>query len=266
MIAIAFLFVRMVCDCFKSRRRLDAELLVLRHQLQLYPTVYLHKATRGAEKIFGSLLFRVVSLVRRGLSKATGLPNNHPLIRFAKQPDEVDNILALDDSVIWGALPLMSTAKDPLIAEFSTRLHERRLYKCLDVHSELAQAIRDHKKGPAKGKTTKAQSMKFDQACVAINEKITEWASQNKGELPKVLIDVDVREPYKRFQESKGPLNQIRIRTQDGELVDLGERSKIVAAIEPFRLFRLYVERNDSSTQQFVRSVIQKEAKNAAKH
>jgi uncharacterized protein len=98
------------------------------------------------------------------------------------------------------------------------------------------------------------------------NEKITEWASQNKGGLPKVLIDVDVREPYKRFQESKGPLNQIRIRTQDGELVDLGERSKIVAAIEPFRLFRLYVERNDSSTQQFVRSVIQKEAKNAAKH
>ena len=27
MIAIAFLFVRIVCDCFKSRRRLDAELL-----------------------------------------------------------------------------------------------------------------------------------------------------------------------------------------------------------------------------------------------
>src|ERR1700687_654358 len=35
MIAIAFLFVRMVCDCFKSRRRLDAELLFLRHQLNV---------------------------------------------------------------------------------------------------------------------------------------------------------------------------------------------------------------------------------------
>src|SRR5450830_1539550 len=35
MIAIAFLFVRMVCDCFKSRRQLDAELLVLRHQLNV---------------------------------------------------------------------------------------------------------------------------------------------------------------------------------------------------------------------------------------
>src|SRR5947199_869471 len=35
MIAIALLFVRMLCDCFKSRRRLEAENLVLRHQLNV---------------------------------------------------------------------------------------------------------------------------------------------------------------------------------------------------------------------------------------
>src|ERR1700738_2040082 len=35
MVAIAFLFVRMVWDCFKSRRRLEAEILVLRHQLNV---------------------------------------------------------------------------------------------------------------------------------------------------------------------------------------------------------------------------------------
>jgi len=32
MIAIALLFVRLLCGCFKSRRRLEAEILVLRHQ------------------------------------------------------------------------------------------------------------------------------------------------------------------------------------------------------------------------------------------
>jgi len=31
MIAIGLLFVRMLCDCFKSRPRLEAEILVLRH-------------------------------------------------------------------------------------------------------------------------------------------------------------------------------------------------------------------------------------------
>jgi hypothetical protein len=35
MIAIALLFVRLLCDCFKSRRRLEAEILVLRHQLNV---------------------------------------------------------------------------------------------------------------------------------------------------------------------------------------------------------------------------------------
>src|SRR5256885_8458816 len=35
MIAITFLLVRVLCDCFKSRRRLEAEILVLRHQLNI---------------------------------------------------------------------------------------------------------------------------------------------------------------------------------------------------------------------------------------
>jgi hypothetical protein len=34
-IAIGFLFVRMLCDRFKSRWRLEAEILVLRHQLNV---------------------------------------------------------------------------------------------------------------------------------------------------------------------------------------------------------------------------------------
>src|SRR5437763_1048074 len=35
MFAIAFLFLRVLCNCFKSRRRLEVEVLVLRHQLNV---------------------------------------------------------------------------------------------------------------------------------------------------------------------------------------------------------------------------------------
>ena len=35
MIAIGFLFVRMLCDCFRPRQQLEAELIVLRHQLNI---------------------------------------------------------------------------------------------------------------------------------------------------------------------------------------------------------------------------------------
>jgi hypothetical protein len=35
MIPIAVLFVRLLYDCFKSRRRLEAEIMALRHQLNV---------------------------------------------------------------------------------------------------------------------------------------------------------------------------------------------------------------------------------------
>jgi hypothetical protein len=35
MIAIGLLFIRILCDCFKPRRQLEAEILVLRHQLNV---------------------------------------------------------------------------------------------------------------------------------------------------------------------------------------------------------------------------------------
>src|SRR5207248_11283872 len=35
MIAIGLLFVRLLCDCFRSRQRLEAEIVVLRHQLNV---------------------------------------------------------------------------------------------------------------------------------------------------------------------------------------------------------------------------------------
>jgi hypothetical protein len=40
MIAIAFLFICVLCDCFKSRRRLETEILVLRHQLNTTPIAF----------------------------------------------------------------------------------------------------------------------------------------------------------------------------------------------------------------------------------
>jgi hypothetical protein len=40
MIAIGLLFVGMLCDCFKSRRRLEAEILILRHQLNFFGGVH----------------------------------------------------------------------------------------------------------------------------------------------------------------------------------------------------------------------------------
>jgi HD superfamily phosphohydrolase len=70
---------------------------------QLYPTVYFHKATRGAEKIYTELLSRAITLIKDDSVERTGLPATHPLVKFARTPDDIDCALALDDTVIWGA-------------------------------------------------------------------------------------------------------------------------------------------------------------------
>jgi HD superfamily phosphohydrolase len=221
---------------------------------QLYPTVYFHKATRSAEKIFSELLQRVIRLTVDDSSARTGLPENHPLVRFGREPDKVESILALDDTVVWGSLSQMADASDGVVSELAGRLRDRRLYKCVDVRARLGHLLGKDGSGLPR----------IEQACASINEKVTVWLSENKRENHRILVDQALREPYKRFQESKGPLNQIRIRTEDGSLVDLGERSKVVAAIEPFRLFRLYCSNSDSEAQGFIESVIVREARSDA--
>lgn len=51
-------------------------------------------------------------------------------------------------------------------------------------------------------------------------------------------------------------------RTPGGELVDLGERSRVVRAIEPFRLFRVYCSDSDQSAREFIESAINGETAN----
>ena len=222
---------------------------------QLYPTVYFHKATRGAEKIFTELLVRVVKFVRDGMVIATGLPANHPLVRFAQSPEDIDVALMLDDTVIWGALTQLSDATDPLIAEFAGRLRDRNLYKCHDIRTHVAHVL------DPKCTNTDEVIETIDRCCARINSKLTEWATDNGNGRPCVLIDVDERSPYKPVGQSKGPLDRINILTDGGTLVDLKERSSVVAALKKYKLFRAYTDRTNTTAQDAVRRIVDGETK-----
>jgi HD superfamily phosphohydrolase len=200
---------------------------------QLYPTVYFHKATRGAEKLFSELLYRIISLVRDNSAGATGLPDNHPLIEFARKPEDLNSILNLDDTVVWGATSMLAEAKDSVIRNFACRLRDRKLFKCIDV----------------------VESLK----CPTILENVVEWKRSQEKDGPRILVDQATREPYKHFQESKGPLNQIMIRTISKGLVDVAQLSNVVKGIETFTLFRLYAAPEDIEAQSFLKKVISSE-------
>lgn len=222
---------------------------------QLYPTVYFHKATRGAEKIFVQLLVRLVQLVRDGSLERVGLPANHPLIKFARSPDDIESVLNLDDTVVWGVLSQLQDSNDDLLKSFAARLQNRNLFKCFDVRTTV-----HHKIDPTnRGKPDFVEQI--DKCCAKIFNGLRELKNNESAEdgIPKLLLDEGRRSPYKTSGGTNGPVEQINVRTEGGALIDLKQRSEVVAGLRDFKLNRVYCDRDDTATLENIEAVVQKE-------
>jgi HD superfamily phosphohydrolase len=218
---------------------------------QLYPTVYLHKTTRGAEQIGTELLARAIMLIKNNSIAKTGLTKTHPLVKFAKQPDKIDSALALDDTVIWGALSLMCDSGDECVRKLAERLRDRKLYKCIDVRATIA-----HSRGDRAASLPQA-----DTVCAGIRDEVAkcleDWSSNSPDAPPRILIDEAERSPYKSLsRETHGPLNQINIRTEGNHLEDLAKRSNVVAALKTYKAFRLYHSDGDDEAKSKINQII----------
>ena len=219
---------------------------------QLYPTVYFHKTTRCFEKLFSQLLLRLAQLVTDGSAGNSGLESRHPLVAFCREPNEIGRILALDDTCVSGAYSSMCDAPDHILQALALRLRDRKRLKCIDIRHEIERSLG--------WETASDNQQAIEIACKAIESKVEDWLGERSEELPSILVDQGIRVPYREYDESKGPLNQIRIRVT-GELdathIDIRDRSKIVRAIDPFKFNRLYVENDES--EKFVQGLIEEE-------
>lgn len=209
---------------------------------QMYPTVYFHKTTRGAEKLAQAMLKRIFELARDNGQDATGLPASHPLIRVAECPEDLQVLSDLDDSVVWGALPMLLNSRDRLIAEFAGRLQQRKLFGAIDLHSL-------HESDEDEGERERMFRIAQDETTL----KIQEWC-EKPDRRGRILLDVATRKPYKRIEE-EGPMNQIWL-LEGSSLVDLGKRSRVVGAIKPFRAFRAYAAKDDYEAQAFLKGAV----------
>jgi HD superfamily phosphohydrolase len=204
---------------------------------QLYPTIYLHKTTRGIEKIFTELMIKVFELVRGGHEGKVGLSKDHPLVKFVLEPTDLGRAQSLDDSVIYGSLPQLCDAKDKVVANLALRIRDRKTLKCFDVRDYI------RKKLPAGGGQSDDIERSINRISLSSLEKIELWKKTSGCET--LFKDEASRSPYKRFEESKGPLNQIMVRNHDGSLIDIGEYSPIVASIPRFDVLRYYFDRDN---------------------
>jgi hypothetical protein len=174
-------------------------------------------------------------------------------VRFAKDPENLDVALCLDDTIVWGALSQMADAEDSLLREFSTRLRDRKLFKCIDIRGRVSHEFDPESKGVPE------QLAKIDTCCAKINARLTEVANDALSSTPRILLDEAKRSPYNDAVGSTGPTERINVRTDGGALVDLKQRSRIVANLPDFTLFRAYHDRSDAESAQLIARTIDQE-------
>lgn len=193
-------------------------------RFHLYTQLYMHKTTRGAEKLLGCLLLKVANCLSSQQSQSTGLPDLHPLALYYQEGGgNLVNYLALDDSVVWGGLHHLKHAKDEVIAELAGRLLNRDLYKCFDIGEEAKKYGSDKQ--------------------ARFNKALNEARQNNEISEIDVLSDRFPVSPYKNHDyESPSALEKILLRPKWKKKGhdDIAEFSSVIKAISEENYFRLY--------------------------
>jgi len=103
-------------------------------RLFMFQQVYFHKTERACEWMLARALERAHQLLADGAR----LPGTPPgLVSLARDSRaSLGDYLALDDPSLWVALSAWREAKDPVLVDLVERLHQRRLFKTLELHGE----------------------------------------------------------------------------------------------------------------------------------
>lgn len=199
------------------------------------------------------MLVRIVELVGDNAEAKTGLPPNHPLIKFAKDPESLESALALDDTVVWGALQLLRDADDPILSQFSDRMLNRKLFKCYDIRAAITHKLDPH------NLMDEQNVAKIEKCCASVVVKLQEWQKKQEQGVPRIITDEAERKPYKAGGGSNGYAEQINVRTDGGELIDIRQRSEIVKSLSIYRLTRAYYDGSDADALQIIKDIVEGE-------
>lgn len=116
---------------FKEKALPTAEDFLLA-RYRLYKQIYLHKVTRGFEKLISGLLNYIGSPETDTAS--LGIDCDHPLMKFLGPDGEtLDNYLELDDIVVWSAIERLTKSSNELAREMALLLWNRKPLKVIDL-------------------------------------------------------------------------------------------------------------------------------------
>lgn len=208
----------------------------------LYPAVYLHKTTRGAEKLLGLYLQLCDAATSADSLEETGLSEKHRVVQYLRNKDSLEAYLSLNDSVVWGAIQESFDNGSGEVKSVAGCLLNRHLYKAIDVQKKLD--------GP--GRDSKLSKFRM---------KLSEEFEKDPRLKRRILVDQYERNPYKRRSyDSPKALEKIHAR-KNGSNVDLSECSSVVSVLQPFTIYRAYFAESDSAARALIEKLIQEAMK-----
>ncbi|MDY0191409.1 MAG: HD domain-containing protein [Desulfuromonas sp.] len=217
---------------------------------QLYPTLYLHKRTRGLEYMFALLMSRVFELIEQRNEAAAGLDSKHPFVRFFYNPDNIENFMLLDDTLFWGALYLFKEAPDISISTIARRIAERDIYSMIDIWKVVEEAAASN--DFVRGLTAFERLEKLHTVCSFVAQEIAEDKDVWLG---GCYYDTYDRPIYKPLCKAGGDPQQINVKV-GGKIVDIASISSIVASAASFNIHRIYYDDQVAGQEDKLRSAI----------
>lgn len=211
---------------FEEKALQSAESFILA-RFHLYSQVYLHKTTRGIEKMLTAFLLAFSEEAEKGAKADLAVPKGHPLrAYYAKTTPDLKCYFALDDAVVWSALEISAVKGNGPIRDFAERICSRGIMKGLTIDM--------------------------------VNPQLHDFArrkfiDQNmKGELGKSVFED--RAPLSIYKdpskETVKPHKRVHIRREGGRVVDITSLSKPIEALyEDQEILRYYFVNQDDLTK-----------------
>lgn len=142
-----------------------------------------------------------------------------------------------------GALPMLSQARDPALAESANRLRFRNLYKAIDVRADMGD-----------GRLNAGEDI--DQRMLRFRRLLEGRVQADQSLAHRILVDRFERNPYKKrgYETPKG-IERIHILENDRP-IDLARVSDVVAALKPFHVYRLYIANDDDRARDLIAEVM----------
>ena len=188
----------------------------LQARYYMFRQVYFHRTLRSAEAVLNSALNRARLLIELGeLSFAPPVPVFERML-MGTEVDTTD-YLQLDDTDVMYRLKEWSRHDDPILRDLAMRLMNRRLFKAIDLGSEVADTFSDEA-------SEIVRDAGFDPAYYLITDRAT-----------------DV--PYYSYYSTIGvdPRSLIYVETGDQSIQEISEVSEVVRGMRGFRIDRVCV-------------------------